>query len=209
MSHLEDRLAEFVFEELPDPEMEQARRHVAQCLECQGLVSGFGRVRRSLEQVPELDVPRRMVFVESEAPARRSWLPAGWLVPIGVAAAFVLVVLLIVPMQLDWRDGGVTIAFGNMPTVPAPAPQAAPIQQLALEPASIDYARLADDVAALDRAWLEAELNSRLSATNSEYQSDMRSVRGEMDYLVRLQEAATRDTLENSTNILLLAERSQ
>ena len=209
MSHLEDRLAEFVFEELSEPEMEQARRHVAQCLECQGRVTGFQRVRESLERVPDVDVPRRVVFVESEASSKRSWLPTGWLVPIGAAAAFVLVVLLIVPMQLDWRDGGVTIAFGNMPAVPAPAPQPAPIQELALEPASIDYARLADDVAALDRAWLEAELNTRLSAINSEYQSDMRSVRGEMDYLVRLQEAATRDTIENSTNILLLAERSQ
>jgi hypothetical protein len=208
MSHLEDRLAEFVFEELSEPRMEQARRHVAQCLECQGLVSGFQRVRRSLEQVRDLDVPRRMVFVESEAPARRSWLPAGWLVPIGVAAVLLLAFLFVVPIEMDWRNGGVTVAFGNIPA-PEAAPQPAPIQQATLEPEPIDYTRLALEVEALDRAWLEVELNTRLDALDTAYQREIRTVRGEMDYLIRLQEVVTRDTLENSTNIFLLAERSQ
>ena len=66
MSHLENRLAEFVFEELAEPEMAAARQHVAQCLECQGRVAGFRKVQHSLEQLPDVDVPRRMVFVPSE-----------------------------------------------------------------------------------------------------------------------------------------------
>ena len=209
MSHLEDRLAEFVFEELPDPEMEQARRHVAQCLECQGRVTGFGRVRESLERVPDVDIPRRVVFVESEASSKRSWLPTGWLVPIGAAAVLVLAFLVIVPISMDWRDGGVTVAFGKIPAPPPAAPQPTPIQQVTFEPEPIDYARLALEVEALDRAWLDVELNTRLGTLDAAYQREIRTVRGEMEYLTRRQEAAMRDTLANSTNIFLLAERSQ
>ena len=208
MSHLEDRLAEFVFEELPSPEMDKARRHVAQCLECQGRITGFQRVRESLERIPDVDVPRRVVFVESEPSAKRGWLPGGWLVPIGAAAALVLAVLAYVPMQMDFRDGGVTVAFGNMPA-PVPATEPVPIQQVTLEPEPIDYARLALEVAVIERPWLESELSERLTVLDAAHQREFRSVRGEMNWLTRLQEAAMRDRLENSTNILLLAERSK
>ena len=36
MSHLEDKLAEFVFEELTESEMEATRQHVAQCVRVPG-----------------------------------------------------------------------------------------------------------------------------------------------------------------------------
>ena len=48
MSHLEDKLAEFVYEELTASEMEEVRQHVAQCLECQGRVAEFQEMQHAL-----------------------------------------------------------------------------------------------------------------------------------------------------------------
>ena len=112
MSHLEDKLAEFVFEELTESEMEATRQHVAQCLECQGRVTGFRKVRHSLEQLPDVDVPRRMVFVPSEARSKRNWVPFAWGIPSAIAAAFLLAVLISGGARFERNDSGFVVALG-------------------------------------------------------------------------------------------------
>ena len=99
MSHLAERLAEFVYEELTALEMEEARQHVAQCLECQGRVSEFQKVQHALETVPDVEVPRRVVFVESRKSVTRTWVPLRWLVPSATAAALVLALVIGGPIQ--------------------------------------------------------------------------------------------------------------
>ena len=113
MEHLEDTLAEFVLEELGDSEMESTRRHVAQCLECQTRVAGFQHVRRRLEQLPEVDVPRRMVFVGEQTASATRWLPLRWAGAVAVAAALVMAVLLLAPPRFERNDTGFVVAFGS------------------------------------------------------------------------------------------------
>ena len=156
MSHLEDRLAEFVFEELPSEEMTTARRHVAQCLECQGRISDFQKIRHSLEQLPDVDLPRRMVFVP-EGPSLkrspRSWFSFGWAVPGAVAAALVVAVVLAGPLQIEWGDQGVLIALGQEIAQPPAASVAA-----AVDYDNLDYERIAARIESEQQIGVDAQL---------------------------------------------------
>ena len=156
MSHLEDRLAEFVFEELPSEEMTTARRHVAQCLECQGRISDFQKIRHSLEQLPDVDLPRRMVFVP-EGPSLkrspRSWFSFGWAVPGAVAAALVVAVVLAGPVQIEWGDQGVLIALGQEIAQPPAASVAA-----AVDYDNLDYERIAARIESEQQIGVDAQL---------------------------------------------------
>ena len=162
MSHLEDRLADFVFEELPLEEMTTARRHVAQCLECQGRIADFQKIRHSLEQLPDVDLARRMVFVpESPSLKRspRSWFSFAWAVPGAVAAALVVAVVLAGPLRMEWGDQGVRIAFGQEIAEPQVAPVVA-----AVDYDNLDYERIA--------ARLESELQIRVDAQLQQFNSE-------------------------------------
>jgi len=130
MTHLGERLADFVFGELPANEMEEARRHLAQCGECGGQVREFERTRSLLKTSPDMDPPRQIVF---EVERRTSvWR---WLVPVGVAAAVLLAVLIAFPMQVQWNDSQLTIAFGNARTPAATEINGTP-----------EYQRIAQDI---------------------------------------------------------------
>ena len=163
MSHLEDRLAEFVFEELPSEEMTTARRHVAQCLECQGRVSDFQKIRHSLEQLPDVDLPRRMVFVPESASLKRSprsWFSFAWAVPGAVAAVLVVALVLAGPLRMEWGDQGVRVALGQE----IAEPQAAPVA------AAVDYDNLDYEFIA---ARLESELQIGVDAQLQQYNSEI------------------------------------
>ena len=209
MSHLEDKLAEFVFEELSGPDMEQARRHVAQCLECQSRVAGFQKVRQSLEQLPDLDVPRRMVFLPSDvATSRWSGFPLRWAIPAGVGAALLLAVVLAGPVQFDFHDSGMTIALGQInPELQSVAPE--PVVLELQEPPPVDYEQIVARVLEDQQVWLAAELDRRISAINLANDSDIQRVRGELAYLYDWQRATLRDTYENASSIQLLAQRTE
>ena len=156
MSHLEDRLAEFVFEELPSEEMTTARRHVAQCLECQGRISDFQKIRHSLEQLPDVDLRRRMVFVP-EGPSLkrspRSWFSFAWAVPGAVAAALVVAVLLAGPLRIEWGDQGVLIALGQEIAEPQAVSVAA-----AVDYDNLDYERIAARIESEQQTAVDAQL---------------------------------------------------
>ncbi len=163
MSHLEDRLAEFVFEELPSEELTTARRHVAQCLECQGRVSDFQKIRHSLEQLPDVNLPRRMVFVpESPSLKRspRSWFSFAWAVPGAVAAGLVVAVVLAGPLRMEWGDQGVRIALGQE----IAEQQAVPVTA-AVDYDNLDYERIG--------ARLESEQQIRVDAQLQQFNSEI------------------------------------
>ena len=206
MSHLEDRLAEFIYEELPASEMETARRHVAQCLECQGRVSDFQTVQHALETVPDLDVPRRNVFVESRQSRSKAWLGMRWLVPSAAAAALVLAFLIVGPIHVDWQESGMTIAFG---APPEPAPVEVARDPIVIEPEPIDYEQIVARVTAEQQAWLESELDGRLQAMSIDSGREVRRLQAALAYLSDLQRAGQRATLENSSSIQILAVRTE
>ena len=206
MSHLEDRLAEFVYEELTASKMGEARQHVAQCLECQERVSEFQKVQHALETVPDVEVPRRVVFVESGKSTAKTWLPLRWLVPSATAAALVLALVIAGPIHFDRGESGVTIAFGGLPEA---EPLQAAAQPIVVEPQPVNYEQIVAHVTAEQQAWLESELTERIQAISVVNGREIQRLRAEMAYLSDLQRAGVRDTLENSSSIQLLAARTE
>ena len=206
MSHLEDRLAEFVYEELTAAEMGEARQHVAQCLECQGRVSEFQKVQHALETVPDVEVPRRVVFVESRKSVTRTWVPLRWLVPSATAAALVLALVIGGPIQFDRHESGMTIAFGALPEA---EPLQVAAQPVVVPPQPVDYELVVARVTAEQQAWLESELESRIQGISAANGREVQRLRAEMAYLSDLQRAALRDTLVNASSIQLLAARTE
>lgn len=198
MSHLEDRLAEFVFEELPSEEMTTARQHVAQCLECQGRVSDFQRIRHSLEQLPDIDLARRMVFVpESPSLKRstRSWFSLAWALPGAVAAVLLVGVVMAGPLQVEWGDQGVRIAFGQETAEPEPVSVAA-----AVDYENLDYERIAARLETEQRVLIDAQLQqfsaeiARLIEVNDDANRlEIRRVRAGLDSLIDWNRAFERE----------------
>ena len=127
MSHLGERITEYVFEELSSTEMADARAHVAQCGECKTAVEHFQRTRSLLQAVPDLDPPRSAVLTFEKPRVVRSWTWR-WLAPMAVAAAFVMAVALAGPLHVQWQNSQVTIGFG---ATSAPQPSAAEQQNAA------------------------------------------------------------------------------
>src|SRR5207253_8319878 len=72
MTHLNDRLAEFFYNELSPGEMNDARRHIEQCADCRLHLQQFENIHITLRAAPDWDPPRNIVF---SAPHRRSWVP--------------------------------------------------------------------------------------------------------------------------------------
>ena len=133
MSHLGERITDYVFEELSPAEMAEARTHVAQCGECRMAVEHFQRTRLLLQSAPDVDPPRSAALVFGKRPGRTwTWR---WIAPMSAAAVLVLVVALFVPVQVQYRNSQFTIAFGkpqpSQPKQPSAETQnAEAIQQL-------------------------------------------------------------------------------
>src|SRR5262249_24209165 len=121
MTHLGERITDFVFGELPAADMDAARRHIAVCAECRQEVEQFEHTRSMLKMSPDVEPPRHIAF-ELEKP-RSIWR---WFVPVATAAAIIITVLVAMPVGVQWKDSQLTIAFGKMPAAPAPV-AAAPV----------------------------------------------------------------------------------
>jgi predicted anti-sigma-YlaC factor YlaD len=126
MSHVTEKLAEFIFEELPAAEMARARQHLADCSNCRDQVERFQQTLAILRSAPAEEPPRSIVF-EFEKPARRlwKWFPAA----AAIAALVVMTIALAGRVHVEWRDSQVTVAFGQSISGPEPDPAA----ELALE----------------------------------------------------------------------------
>jgi anti-sigma factor RsiW len=125
MAHLGERITDYIFEELPAAELAEAKSHVAQCGECHAAVEHFQRTRSLLQAVPDVDPPRSAVLTFEKPRAVRSWTWK-WLAPMA-AAAVILVTVFVVPIQVQWKNSQLTIAFG---TAAVEQDNAAAIQEL-------------------------------------------------------------------------------
>lgn len=217
MAHLEDRLAEFVFKELNDGDMETARRHVAQCLECQSRVAGFQSVCRSLEKLPELDVPRRMVFMPPGVAPRKRGLSVAWGIPFAIAAGLILAVVFGGPLRFERNESGFAVSLGSADAVPPPAqtaePRPLPVDvaavpaSLAIDYAELDYGEIVDRIRAGEAAWIRSEIERRIAVVDAENDRKIQRVLGEFQYLTAIQRIAQKEMYANAASIQLLAER--
>jgi hypothetical protein len=111
MSHVTERLAEFMFEEMSAKEMTDARQHVSECANCREQVERFQQTLTLLKAAPELEPPRNIVFEFEKPVARRvwRWFPAA----AAIAALVVMTIALANRVHVQWSDSQLTIAFGQ------------------------------------------------------------------------------------------------
>ena len=181
MSHLTEKLAEFVFEELSAEEMAGAKRHLAQCSDCREQVEQFQLTHAMLRTSADVEPPRRIMF-EFEKPRAVAWIWR-WLAPMAASAA---------------------VAFAVVSLTPRPAPQivqpvvqqqaaAQPVQPVAAEP--VDYQKI--------QAFLTSELNKRDAA----HATELRSIKGNIAWLEKYQDVVNTKTEKNGAVIEYLASR--
>ena len=186
MAHLNDKLADFYYEELPASEMVQARRHVAECGECQAQIQLFEKTHLALKQLPDAEPPRRVVVVEPERRVRWGVLDWRFLAP--MAAAVAALVLAIMPASSP-TPATVPVAV----TTPAPVPVVTQAQ-------AVDYDRIVDQVRQSERAWLTEQLEKR--------DREIRQLQGQLAYYESYQRTLVKETWENASTIQLLAQRT-
>jgi hypothetical protein len=118
-----------------------------------------------------------------------------------------LALLIAAPMQIQWHDSQLTIAFGHIPA--APAPQTVAITPPAVAPAAaaqpIDYDRIISEVAKSQQAWVLTELKKR----DAEQVKWIGRLQGQYNYLESNQRSIERENLENATAIGRLASGAQ
>jgi len=208
MAHLNDKLADFFYEELPASEMVEARRHVAECGECRTQLQLFEKTHLALKALPEAEPPRRVVFAPGARPARWGVLDWRFLVP--MAAAVAALVLAVMPARSP-APAPVPVAVtapAPVPvavTAPAPvpvavtAPASAPVVPQA-QPQNIDYDQIVDQVRQADRAWFADQLAKR--------DREIRQLEGQLAYYESYQRTIVKETMENASSIQLLAQRT-
>jgi len=184
MTHINDKIAEFVFNELSKQEMAEATGHLAQCSACREQVEHFRSTYAMLKTSPDLEPLRRTVF-EFEKPAAPSWIWR-WLGPMTASAAVALAVVTFVPRTPQIVER----------VIQQPAPQAA------TQP--VDYQRIINELRPAQQAWLETELKKRDAA----HVAQLQSVRADVASLYVDQKRLERETWENGGSIQLLAART-
>src|SRR2546430_6647702 len=181
MAHLNEKLAEFFYGELPASEMDGARRHLAECTACQLQLGQFEKTHLALRSAPDLDPPRQIVFAP---PERRSRLPVfawRWATPLMAAAALVIAIL------------------NAVSSAPAPVSIVTPASTPAIVQAqNVDYARIISDLRESDRAWIAVELRKR--------DKEIQRLQGELAYYDNLQRTVLKETWNNASSIQLLAQ---
>jgi hypothetical protein len=183
MAHLNDKIAEFFYQELPASEMVDARRHVAECGECRGQLEKFEKTHLALRSSPDLELPHHIVFAPGE---RRSWWSLfDWRVAVPLSAA-VAALIVAVLVALSPTPEPVTV----LTSTPAPA-----VTQAG------DYDKIIDEVRLSERQWLSNELAKR--------DREIQRLQGELEYYVSYQRVVREETLRNASSIQLLAQRTE
>ena len=99
MTHLGEKISDYVFGEMGPLEFSAAQEHLRQCSDCARKVEELQRTRNLLQAVPDMEPPRPIVFeVERNRPAR-PWLWK-WVPPAAAAmAASILTAVLMSPSE--------------------------------------------------------------------------------------------------------------
>jgi hypothetical protein len=184
MTHLTEKVAEFVFGELSPSEMAEGQRHLAQCSECRQQVDQFQNTYAMLKASPDAEPPRRILF-EFEKRQAAGWVWR-WLGPMAASAAVALAIVTLTP-----RPQPQVIEHVSKQEVAAatPAPTPAPGAQ------QINYQQVIDD--------LRTELKERDVAEGKEFQR----VRGQMALLEAYQQSMDRDIAESKSAMQYLASK--
>lgn len=203
MTHLGERITDYIFGEMSASETSEARRHVGECTECRERVRQFERTHMALKASPAVEPPRRIVLEVEKRPAP-AWR---WLAPLAAAAAIVVAVLIAAPMSIQWGDSQLTIAFGKAIT-PATRPEAVNGTVPAATIQSIDYERIVREVQSrLDRPQ-EAALVTDLSRRDADRVKTILRLQDRLVYLENAQQSVEKQNLENAATIAVLAQRS-
>ena len=179
--HISERIADFVFEELPAAEMVETRQHLTQCFGCREQVEQFQMTHAMLKSSPDAEPPRPIMF-EFDKPRTASWIWR-WLGPMAVSA---------------------TVALAVVNFAPRPQPQIverlvqqqAPPQPGSVAAQPVDYEKI--------QIWLASEVSRQTAAQVKEVQR----MRGELALLDRYQREMERETIENGSSIQLLAQKT-
>jgi hypothetical protein len=173
MTHLTDKIAEFVFGELSAAEMAEGQRHLTQCSDCRQQVENFQGTYAMLKTSPDAEPPRRILF-EFEKPQASGWIWR-WLAPMATSAAVAVSIVSFWP-----KPQPQIIERVVQQQVTAPAP-------VASQP--VDYQQTINE--------LRAELQKRDAEQSKQFQR----VRDEMMAFHRTQQALEKDTDWNSSEI--------
>lgn len=184
MTHINDKIAEFVFEELSKRDMAEAKGHLTECSACREQVEQFQSTYTMLKTSPDLNPPRPTVF-EFEKTAAPSWIWR-WLGPMAASAAVALAVVSFAPRPRIVER-----------VIQQPAPQTT--TQAATQP--VDYQRIINELRPAEQAWLETELKKRDAAHTAQLQS----VRADVASIYLEQQRLQRETWENGGSIQKLA----
>jgi hypothetical protein len=187
MAHLNDKLADFFYEELPASEMVGARRHVAECGECRAQLQLFEKTHLALKALPEAEPPRRVVFTPAARPA--PWGVLDWRFLAPMAAAVAALVLAVMPGRSPVP-----------PTAPVAVTATASPAATQPQPQTIDYDRIVDQVRQADRAWFAEQLARR--------DKEIRQLEGQLAYYESYQRTLVKETMENASSIQLLAKQT-
>jgi anti-sigma factor RsiW len=98
MSHLGERVADYLVGEMTESEAAEASEHIRQCSDCSSQVAAFKHTLAMLQSVPDREPPRPLVFeAERKSQPAASWLWR-WASPaIAAVAASILTVMLMSP----------------------------------------------------------------------------------------------------------------
>jgi len=171
MTHLTDKIAEFVQHELPAPDMAAATRHVSQCAECREQVEKFRTTFAMLKSSPDVDPPRRILF-EFEKPPVMPWL-SRWLAPMAASAAVAFAVVHFHPAPQPQIVERVRVEV-PAPAATTPTPAASPTVQ------PVDYEKML------------GELND-LRKREATHAIEIQRMRGLVESVARHQDTAYRD----------------
>ncbi len=185
MSHLTERIAEFVFGELSPVEMSEGHRHLADCSDCREQVQQFQQTYAILKTSSDVEPPRRIIF-EVEKSKFMPWMWR-WLAPMAASAAVALAVVNFVP---------------RMQPIERVVVQQQPVTQPVAQP--INYDKIISELRTSQQTWLANELKKREVVQSKEIQR----LQGDLALLDSYQRVTYREMAENASSIQMLAQRA-
>ena len=198
MTHLGERITDYVLGEITGADKAAAEAHLRECAECAQRVKEFQNTYAMLRTTPDVEPPRRIVFETQERAEPWFWR---WLAPAASAvAASLLTALFLAPG--DSNPVQTPVAKTEQPATSLPPAQGsaqADVQALVRD--AVQQAMASERQA--NSQLLAAELDKRDRGHNLEIQR----VRGELAYWESQQRAASRESLDAWTSIQLIAQR--